>query len=677
MGARLGRYVILKHLASGGMADVLLARTGSMEGFERHVVVKRIRPELAHDRRFIRMLLDEARVAATLHHQNIAQVHDVGEADGEYFIAMEYVHGEDVRRLLEAAARQRSHVPLGHAVAIVSAAAAGLHHAHERLGSDRRPLHIVHRDVSPSNILIGYDGAIKVVDFGIATASLQREALGHGLTGKLAYMSPEQCTLGAVDRRTDVYGLGVVLYELATTTPMIQGDGDRQVIDHVVHGRIVPPRNRRLELPRELSDIILRALATEPEQRYATADDLRFALDQFASAAGLTASASSLAAYLRLQFGERPEPWLDLGDLEADDFDEMSVSHVAPIAAHDDWDETPRSTDPHHHAGAVSHRRDSLGGIAGDPESAGQRAPSGPPATRARWRALALIGPAAAAAIAAAIWFATSVLVPRPPTGTAPAAKVVADASAATALPRIESLPIAPRATATPPDALAAALPDDASGIAEAASARGERAPAPSRRAIGDGPGRPRPERPLRVATVGPRGAEASSARSRSERAEREAAAAPEAPVPDNAAAPAGEPLRPAPTPPEPLPAPPAAPAPSPVASPPGRAAAPRVISPAVLEANRIAGDKTIAPDAGTQDAIARAGSDAVVSTYKVCVAADGEVSLVTQLRSSGFAAYDEKIRTTIRATWRYRPFVLDGAATPVCTALRFVYSQS
>ena len=149
MGARLGRYVVLKHLASGGMADVLLGRADGHSGFERHVVLKRIRADHAGDQRFIRMFLDEARVAANLHHQHVVQVHDVGETGGEYFIAMEYIHGEDVRTILSAALRSRQHVPLGYAIAIVSAAAAGLHYAHERRGPDKRPLGIVHRDISP------------------------------------------------------------------------------------------------------------------------------------------------------------------------------------------------------------------------------------------------------------------------------------------------------------------------------------------------------------------------------------------------------------------------------------------------------------------------------------------------------------------------------------------------
>src|SRR5512135_38236 len=175
MGAeRLGRYTVLKHLASGGMADVLLARTDGIEGFERHVVVKRIRAEHSKDQRFIQMFLDEARVAAGLHHQNIVQVHDIGEVNGEYFFSMEYLHGEDLRRMLSAVSKSRTHMPLGYVVTIIASVAAGLHYAHERRGSDGKPQDIVHRDVSPSNILVGYDGSVKVVDFGIAKAAMRQ-----------------------------------------------------------------------------------------------------------------------------------------------------------------------------------------------------------------------------------------------------------------------------------------------------------------------------------------------------------------------------------------------------------------------------------------------------------------------------------------------------------------------
>ncbi len=313
MAARLGRYDVLKHLASGGMADVLLGRTEGLEGFERHVVLKRIKPEHAQDLRFIRMLLDEARVAANLHHQHIVQVHDIGESDGDYFIAMEYLHGEDVRTILLTASRSRQHVPLGYAMAIVSAAAAGLHYAHERRGPDKQPLGIVHRDISPSNILVGYDGSIKVVDFGLAKASARQESRTGSLKGKVSYMSPEQCRSAEIDRRSDVYSLGVVLYELATTTRLFKGTNDYLVMDQIVNGRVPPPRSRRPDLPNELSAVIMRAIAPDPERRFATADELRRAIDQVAEKLGLTASSSAIAAYMRQQFGEKPEPWLDLG----------------------------------------------------------------------------------------------------------------------------------------------------------------------------------------------------------------------------------------------------------------------------------------------------------------------------------------------------------------------------
>ncbi|MBL0215728.1 MAG: TonB family protein [Myxococcales bacterium] len=313
MTERLGRYVVLKHLASGGMADVLLARTDGIEGFERHVVLKRIRAEHAKDQRFIDMFLDEARLAANLHHQNVVQVHDIGESSGEYFFAMEYLHGEDLRTILSTIAKTRTHVPLPLVLSIVCSVAAGLHYAHERKGPDKKPLNIVHRDVSPSNILVGYDGSVKVVDFGIAKAAMRQvETRSGSLKGKVSYMSPEQCKMGAIDRRSDVYALGVVLYELATTTRLFKSDSDYLVMDAICTGKIPLPRVRRPDLPNELSTIIMTALATDPERRYQTAEELRVALDQFAAKQGLTANAGAIATYVTKTFGERPEPWLDV-----------------------------------------------------------------------------------------------------------------------------------------------------------------------------------------------------------------------------------------------------------------------------------------------------------------------------------------------------------------------------
>jgi len=318
MATVLGRYTILKHLASGGMADVLLGRTEGIEGFERHVVLKRIKPELATDRHFVDMFLDEARLAATLHHQNVVQVHDIGEDHGEYFFAMEYLHGEDLRKMLGMVAKQKQSIPLAHVLAIVSAAAAGLHYAHERRASDKKKLEIVHRDVTPSNILVGYDGSVKLVDFGIAKATTSSSDTRAGtLKGKTSYMSPEQCKgEPTIDRRSDIYSLGVVLYELATTTRLFKGESEYLVMDAIVNGKVPLPRVRRPDLPNELCSIIMRALATDRARRFQTAEEMRQALDQFAEEANLTTSTSGIASYMKKLFGERSEPWLETGDVE-------------------------------------------------------------------------------------------------------------------------------------------------------------------------------------------------------------------------------------------------------------------------------------------------------------------------------------------------------------------------
>jgi len=306
---RLGRYVVMRKLATGGMADVFLARTACIEGFERHVVLKRIRTDYAGDARFTSMFLDEAKLAATLHHQNIVQVFDIGEEGGEYFFTMEYLHGEDLRTLFDEMMMTRANVPLGHLVAIGAGAAAGLHYAHERRGLDRKPLGIVHRDVSPSNIIVGYDGSVKLVDFGIARAAVSTPE--PRFEGKLGYMSPEQLRNRVIDRRSDVYSLGVVLYELATNERLFAGASDEELIDSIVNGRIPLPRVRRPDLPNELSVILMRALAPDPERRFQSAGELREALDQFATRSGLAVSNTVLADYMRKVFGEAPEPWLE------------------------------------------------------------------------------------------------------------------------------------------------------------------------------------------------------------------------------------------------------------------------------------------------------------------------------------------------------------------------------
>jgi len=680
---------MLKHLASGGMADVVLGRSDGIEGFERHVVLKRIRPELARDQRFIRMFLDEARVAATLHHQHIVQVHDIGEAAGEYFIAMEYVHGEDVRKILSAASKQRTHVPLGHAVAIVSAAAAGLHYAHERRGTDMQPLNIVHRDVSPSNILVGYDGSIKVVDFGIATASMRQETRSGSLKGKLSYMSPEQCKGAVVDRRSDVYSLGVVLYELATTTRMIKGENDYLVMEQIVHGRISSPQLRRPSLPNELTEIIMRALSTDRERRFASADDLRVALDQFASSAGLTASSSAMAAYMRQQFGQRPEPWLERGGTVSG-LDDVPTS-VEESMPSNSWTELPRSDAERRRSTSSIPRQSGPLMFGGDlvPDAAPRPAgpmrtpvaplPLAPPPTDSRmgWeshprptgsrlplRKIAMIAGGLTAGLA--IWLVVSIVNNKvTPAAAPPIAQPVAVLPAPP--PVVPQPPPPPPPQPSEPAATGSATPVPEVAVREpeptpTRKTRPAAAPATvraiTRTTVETPPPRPQPERPTRVA--------AASAPPTSTRSVDAGLPEPEA--------------RPAVVTPPPTPAPQNVPPPAPpdagVAPAPVAAVAPQIIPPNALDANRIAGEKVIAPDETTMDAIGRSGTDKLISSYKVCITAEGSVSTVSPLRSTGFPAYDAKIQNTIRRDWRFRPFVVNGKVTPVCTALRFIYSQ-
>jgi serine/threonine protein kinase len=330
----LGRYELVKHLASGGMAEVMLARVTGIEGFERHVVLKRIRDAQARDARFVQMFLDEARLAASLHHTNIAQVHDIGQEAGEYFFAMEYVHGEDLRKLLMHLAERDAKLPFEHIITIITASAAALHHAHEHRSPDRKLLGIVHRDVSPANILVGYDGNVKVVDFGIAKATQRTTETQSGvMKGKVAYMSPEQCVGQVVDRRSDIFCLGIVLYELVTVRRLFKGDNDFLTMSSITRGVIPPPSGIRPDLAPELEAIILKALAAKPEDRYQTANEMRVALEQYATKAGLPTSTTALADFMHAQFGERPVPWLadDEGDSVVLTYDfDGSASGVVP-----------------------------------------------------------------------------------------------------------------------------------------------------------------------------------------------------------------------------------------------------------------------------------------------------------------------------------------------------------
>jgi serine/threonine protein kinase len=288
---RLGNYELVRPLAQGGMADIYLARRAGVP-----FAIKVLNARRANDSEARALFHDEARLMKLLSHDNIAAAHELDAADGVHYLAMEYVHGVDLRELLAAAAIKHKRVDYAMAASIVSAAAAGLDHAHRRCAPDGRPLHLVHRDVSLSNIMVTYDGTVKVVDFGIASTSLSSVHTNPGtVRGKASYMSPEQCLGDPVDHRTDVFALGVVLYELTTGERCFHGKTDFERMLAVVRGDYIRPSELVPGYPVELEEIIRTALAIDMHQRYASAAAMIDAIAQVAAARGWAIGAPVLA----------------------------------------------------------------------------------------------------------------------------------------------------------------------------------------------------------------------------------------------------------------------------------------------------------------------------------------------------------------------------------------------
>lgn len=311
IGSTTSSYEILAKLATGGMAEIYLARSASVAGVARYVVLKRVLRERASDFRFLRMFLDEARLAAQLQHPNIAQVYDVGKLGESYFFSMEYIHGSNVHALFKSARAAHRSLPISCALTIAVGAAAGLHHAHERLGVEGRPLQIVHRDVSPTNLMVSFEGNIKVVDFGVAKAADRVHATRTGaITGKIGYLSPEQALGRDLDRRSDVFSLGIVLWEMLTGARLYKRDSDFAAMAAIVKETPRRPSEFRAELPPELDAVVLRALAKRPEDRHQTAQELLEDLEATAAQMGALISVAGLSRFIRELLGPRPEPWL-------------------------------------------------------------------------------------------------------------------------------------------------------------------------------------------------------------------------------------------------------------------------------------------------------------------------------------------------------------------------------
>ncbi|MBL93465.1 MAG: hypothetical protein CMH56_16820 [Myxococcales bacterium] len=297
------KYALLKKLASGGMAEVFLAKQIGLDGFEKLVVLKRILPHLSEDEEFVRMFLDEARTAADLRHPNVVNVFEVGEDEGTYFIAMEFLAGKDIRRTQRRAERIGQDVPLQHALQIIIDTANGLHYAHQKADLRGNPLGIVHRDVSPQNIIVTYDGTAKIVDFGIAKAASSTNHTASGvLKGKYAYMSPEQAAAHPIDHRTDLFALGVVAYELVTMRRLFKRENEVGTLNAIIECKVPPPSDWAPHLPRELDEILLKALSPRPERRFDTCQDFAFALEEFLSEQRLVHSQARVGQFMQKIF---------------------------------------------------------------------------------------------------------------------------------------------------------------------------------------------------------------------------------------------------------------------------------------------------------------------------------------------------------------------------------------
>ena len=279
-GRMLGRYVLCSEIAAGGMATVHLGRLIGPGGFARTVAIKRLHPQFAKDPEFGAMFLDEARLAGRVRHPNVASVLDVVALEGELFLVMEFVLGESLARLLRNAVAMDEDVPIPVAVNVINGALRGLHAAHEATSETGDALNLVHRDVSPHNILVGVDGIARVVDFGIAKAQNRAQTTREGqLKGKLSYMAPEQVTRGRIDRRTDIYAASVVLWETLAGARLFPGDEAVAILNDIVGGAQDPPSTYRSGVSPELDAVVMRGLSRDPGDRYETARDMAMALE--------------------------------------------------------------------------------------------------------------------------------------------------------------------------------------------------------------------------------------------------------------------------------------------------------------------------------------------------------------------------------------------------------------
>lgn len=430
---RFGRYETLRAIAVGGMAKVYLGRALGAGGFERLVAIKVMHGHLAADPEFVAMFLDEARLAARIRHPNVVATQDVVQADEGVLIVMDWVDGPPLSTVIKALVAAGERFPMDVALRIFLDVLAGLHAAHELTGADGAPLGLVHRDVSPQNVLVGKDGVARITDFGVAHAQARLTVTPTGkVKGKMAYVAPEQIVAGKIDRRGDVYAAGVVLWEMLAGRRLFRATTDHETVSRILSGRVESPRALDAEIPVAVEAACLRALSTDPNERFATALAFADALEAAAAGAGITvASAKSVSAFITA-----------IGAEELEEAQRERIQSVPPPA--------PGAAALPAPLGAVAPQIATQPSTATAPGAAVTQPP--PPARRNLWIALALgaVGVAVAAAFfvsggrpdaAAARPAGSAPIVAAPPTPSvhllapAPAPSVAPAATAAASAP--------------------------------------------------------------------------------------------------------------------------------------------------------------------------------------------------------------------------------------------------
>jgi len=333
------KYVLVEHIATGGMAEIYRAQYTGIEGFAKELVIKTLREEFAARPEVVGMFLDEARVAATLTHNNVVHTYELGELGGEFFIAMEFLNGEELVDVMRRGAQVGRPIPLELGVGIIMQACEGLHYVHSRTGDNGTPLGLVHRDINPTNIHVGYDGVCKILDFGIAATRASAVAKKGQVAGKLSYMAPEQLQGQTIDARADIFPLGVVLYELVLGRRLFRGSRE-DVTRRVLEGDIPAPTFVDPKFPPALEAIIMKALEVDPADRYQNCDHMFRDLEAFLAEAGLSWTPRRLSAMMVELFGEGAPAVVDYDD-QYDDLNHGDALDFAEFDNVPEGDEVP------------------------------------------------------------------------------------------------------------------------------------------------------------------------------------------------------------------------------------------------------------------------------------------------------------------------------------------------